>query len=151
MPRVREVKGRNFSNFVQSSVDPAKVPFKHDPQREEERLQNLEGLLAKREEQRREREKRQKQETKLKEKRSLKKQKRTRSEKRQAKKCVCFVPVNPAPSPPFHKRGWELGFVDDPPSGTAPSAFLWLRRSTLDEWQELAFEGRRHFSAEPPP
>ncbi|OEH75710.1 dead deah box helicase domain-containing protein [Cyclospora cayetanensis] len=88
LPRMREIVGKSLKDFVQSDIDPATVPFKHDERRERERQQQLEQLFAKREQLKHAREKKKLQEQKVVKKleAGMKRQKRTTSDKRQAKR-----------------------------------------------------------------
>lgn len=66
LPRMKEIVGKNFSNFKQHAVDPLTVPFKRDPAREEERLETLQASLDQRAKLKEEREKKKRNEEKKK-------------------------------------------------------------------------------------
>lgn len=94
LPRMKEIVGKNFSNFKQHAIDPLTVPFRHDAAREEERLETLQASLEQRAKLREEREKKKKNEEKkrmekqnsLYSKSTMKNSGRTKAEKRKARR-----------------------------------------------------------------
>ncbi|PHJ23668.1 dead deah box helicase domain-containing protein [Cystoisospora suis] len=93
LPRMKEIVGKNFSNFKQHAIDPLTVPFRHDAAREEERLETLQASLEQRAKLREEREKKKNEEKKRMEKQNslyskstMKNSGRTKAEKRKARR-----------------------------------------------------------------